>query len=232
MPRSQDLIRFYSLLERLEQVCGGYRMLCNCHGRQNWPRRGVYFFSEKGEERTDSGTGRRIVRVGTHALRIGAQSTLWQRLKQHKGTNERGGNHRGSIFRLLVGDALIHKHGYIYDNWGHGAHAPREILQGEESLEQEVSAYIGQMPFLWLEVDDDPGPDSMRGYVERNAIALLSNYERENIDPPSHNWLGNYSTRPNVINSGLWNQNHVEEDYDLVFLDRFEELICNAGEAP
>ena len=32
------------------------------------------------------------------------------------------------------------------------------------------------MPFLWLEVPDPPGPDSLRGYIERNAIVLLSNY--------------------------------------------------------
>ena len=31
-----------------------------------WPQRGVYFFMEDGEERSDSGSGLRIVRVGTH----------------------------------------------------------------------------------------------------------------------------------------------------------------------
>jgi hypothetical protein len=32
-----------------------------------WLQRGVYFFMEGGEHRTDSGEGLRIVRVGTHA---------------------------------------------------------------------------------------------------------------------------------------------------------------------
>ena len=30
----------------------------------------------------------------------------------------------------------------------------------------------------------------MRGYIERNAIALLSNYGKPAIDPPSPGWLG------------------------------------------
>ena len=29
------------------------------------------------------------------------------------------------------------------------------------------------MPFLWFAIDDAPGPKSLRGYVERNSIALL-----------------------------------------------------------
>jgi hypothetical protein len=38
---------------------------------------------------------------------------------------------------------------------------------------------------LWLSVDDEPGPQSLRGCIERNAIALLSNYGKLPIDPPS-----------------------------------------------
>jgi hypothetical protein len=50
-----------------------------------------------------------IVRVGTHALETGSQTTLWKRLSQHRGQARSGsGNHRGSIFRLIVGTALIH----------------------------------------------------------------------------------------------------------------------------
>ncbi|MGH9428328.1 MAG: hypothetical protein ACRD2L_18745 [Terriglobia bacterium] len=48
-----------------------------------------------------------------------------------------------------------------------------------------VTHYISAMPFLWLQIDDKPGPNSMRGMIERNAIALLSNYAGNPIDPPS-----------------------------------------------
>jgi hypothetical protein len=37
----------------------------------SWPRRGVYFFFENGEMRSETGTGPRVVRVGTHAMRSG-----------------------------------------------------------------------------------------------------------------------------------------------------------------
>jgi hypothetical protein len=40
------------------------------------------------------------------------------------------------------------------------------------------------MPFLWIAIDDEPGAKSLRGYVERNAIALLSNFEKEPLDAP------------------------------------------------
>ena len=92
-------------------------------------------------------------------------------------------------------------------------------------MERAVSAAIGNMPFLWLSVDDEPGPYSLRGYIERNAIALLSNHGREPIDPPSRQWLGHYSDRERVRLSGLWNNNHVEDDYTPEFLDTMERLI-------
>ena len=42
------------------------------------------------------------------------------------------------------------------------------------------------------------GPDSQRGYVERNSIALLNSFIGEPIDPPSPNWLGPLREPPNV----------------------------------
>ncbi len=84
----------------------------------DWPQRGVYFFRETGETRTDTGEGQRIVRVGTHALKSGARSTLWGRLSQHRGNaSGGGGNHRGSIFRKIVGAATVEKYGYSYPTW-------------------------------------------------------------------------------------------------------------------
>lgn len=40
------------------------------------------------------------------------------------------------------------------------------------------------MSVLWIAKPDDPGPDSLRGYIERNRFALLSNHDRDPIDPP------------------------------------------------
>ena len=94
---------------------GGARTLGACSGRLGLPRRGVYFFMEDGEVRSDSGTGPRIVRVGTHALTEGSGTKLWSRLSQHRGpTKSGGGNHRGSIFRLIVGTSVMARNGLIF----------------------------------------------------------------------------------------------------------------------
>lgn len=76
MSRLSDLRRFYELMGRLERKLGGLRYLVNCHGRMGWPVRGVYFFFEDGENRSDSGEGQKVVRVGTHALTSQSKSTL------------------------------------------------------------------------------------------------------------------------------------------------------------
>jgi hypothetical protein len=96
----------------------------------------------------------------------------------------------------------------------------------ETGLEAEVSRIIGGMSFLWLSVDDAPGKSSRRGYIERNTIALLSNYKKDPIDPPSTGWLGRHCDRERVRLSGLWNSNHVEEAYDPGFLDELGNLVA------
>ena len=88
-----------------------------------------------------------------------------------------------------------------------------------------VSRYIGQMPFLWLSVPDSPGPASSRGFIERNAIALLSGFHSSAVDGSSPRWLGRDSDRERVRRSGLWNSNHVDEAWDTAFLDEMEARI-------
>ena len=108
--RYADTFRFYELLGVLEARVGGKYSLSDCGSKLNWPERGIYFFFEAGELRTKLGNGYRVVRVGTHALRIGEQSTVWDRLSNHRGSVRTGfGNHRGSIFRLLVGVSLANQ---------------------------------------------------------------------------------------------------------------------------
>ena len=169
--RSSDLVRFYQALEQLKTGVGGTRKLSSCDGRMDWPTLGVYFFFEPGEPRADSGNGTRIVRVGTHALTSSSGTSLWNRLSQHRGVaSTGGGNHRGSIFRLLVGAALMARDpGCGVSTWGEGGSAPRHFRTTEQELERRVSRTIGEMPFLWLRVDGSPGPESRRGYIERNA---------------------------------------------------------------
>ena len=89
--RAAHLKRFYDLLGVLEHRIDGPRWLMDCSGRMDWPRRGVYFFREAGEDRSDTGSGPRVVRVGTHALKPGSRTQLWSRLSRHKGPARSGG---------------------------------------------------------------------------------------------------------------------------------------------
>ena len=121
----------------------------------DWPERGVYFFMEPSERRWDSGNGLRIVRVGTHALKAGSHTTLWKRLSQHKGQNSSDrGNHRASIFRLLVGVSLLNRGGLSCPTWGVDSNAPADVRRAESALECQVSTVIRAMPFLWLPVNE------------------------------------------------------------------------------
>jgi hypothetical protein len=90
--------------------------------------------------------------------------------------------------------------------------------------ERRVSEYLGAMTVLWLAVPGEPSPQSMRAIIERNVIALLSNGMRPH-DPPSDGWLGRYSRKPEIRQSGLWNVNHVSEAYNPAFLLDLESLV-------
>jgi hypothetical protein len=219
--RNAHLDEFYRLLNRIAASEEGPRQLAACTARDGWPRSGVYFFFEDGETRAD-GTSR-VVRVGTHALHLGGKTKLWGRLRQHRGRiggrNPGGGNHRASIFRGHVGTALIQRDGLpdgLLKSWV-SSHRDPGWAQAEDQLEREVSRHIRSMPFLWLAVPTKPDGSSDRGVIERNSIALLSCLAG-GPDQPSARWVGHYASSGKVRYSGLWNSNHVNENYDPAFL--------------
>ena len=230
MTREADLKRLYDLLTGLEDRVGGKQRLGDCTGYMDWPDRGVYFFFADDEDR-DTGDQARLTRIGTHAVSSGSGASLWNRLRTHRGANSGtyggGGNHRGSVFRKRVGESIIERDGLHddYPYWGEGSSAGRERRLSEHELEQRVSDYIRGLPFLWVNIDDEPGPESDRAYVERNAIALVSNYQKDSLDPHHGDWSGKNSPRKEICESGLWNIEHVEENYDPAFLDRLETAV-------
>lgn len=235
---TRDLERFYTLLSKLKKAPEQGRTLSEYAGGAHWPARGVYFFREPGEQHQDASAAPRIVRVGTHAVSAGSRSTLWGRLRNHRGSRNGSGNHRGSIFRLHVGAALLRRDAASIGglpSWSIGSHPSREVRLAEAVHEQRVSSHLGAMSILWVEVPDEPGPKSDRGYIERNAIALLSN-DLDPHDPPSESWLGLHSPREDIRRSGLWNLNHVRNQYQPEFLNvlecYIEQHVCRHGNGP
>jgi hypothetical protein len=227
-----DVERFYKLLSQLERIPGQGAPLFEALRSKAIAKQGVYFFREAGELRADGGA-QRIVRVGTHGVTSGSKATLRSRLRAHLGTRAGSGNHRGSIFRLHVGMAMLRKTGVSIPTWGVGKQPPPQLKadpvarEAEAKWEAMVSKRIGSMGALWVDVPDESGLLSVRGFIERNAIALLSNRGRP-LDPASPEWLGKHSPRGDIVSSHLWNIKHVNEVYDPSFLDALADAVNRA----
>ncbi len=228
MNRRKDLEKFYKILSKLQRKVA-MRYLPACKGSMGWPPRGIYFFFDNDEPRGNNSQPR-VVRVGTHAVTNESGTSIWERLRAHRGNLSGkyvgGGNHRGSIFRHHIGTALINRDKIRCPSWGKGSSASVKIRKLEHSLEIKVSKYIATLPFLCLSADDKPSARSIRKVLEKNSIALLSNFNKAIvIDPPSEKWLGHYASNEFMSNSGLWNVDHVDEDYNSDFLDILNLLV-------
>ncbi len=156
-------------------------------GRLDWPDRGVYFFfSPASDLRATTAVDWQLSRIGTVGVSTGSSNTLWNRLRQHRGNVQGkyagGGNHRGSIFRLHVGRALIEKHGWHdeYPHWGdqNPDAETTAVREQEHELEQRVSEYIRDLPFLWVDVPGKPGPSA----TEPRLSQTLSRWCRGIVD--------------------------------------------------
>jgi hypothetical protein len=219
---SLHLERFYGELQLLADT--SFAMASSWRG-QNRPQRGVYFAFESDEYRSND-RDRRVTRVGTHAVRVGSQTSLWDRLRAHRGVLSGGGNHRSSVFRSHIGTALINRDMLVnrYPDWGKGRSATAEVRKCERSLEMLVSKEIANMYVVTLSVNDAPSAHSDRAYIEKNAIGLLSTVGRVS-DPPNARWLGLHATSESIRCSGMWNVQNVGDSYDDRFLSVMHEYV-------
>lgn len=112
----------------------------------------------------------------------------------------------------------------VVESWGVGGTANRPTLGVEHELEREVSLYIGALPFTVVDVPDEPGPESLRGTIERGAIALLSAAAPRQCVRAKDDWLGFSAGRLAIAESLLWNVKHVNETYDPTFLMMLADL--------
>ena len=214
LDRREAVERFYGDMARLAARSGLMRLPDLLKG--DLPARGVYFFFDPDEATPHGKAMPRLVRVGTHAVSAGSKASLRTRLRAHLGTAAGLGNHRSSVFRLHVGEAMSSRDGSTarFPSWGSGQSAGAEVIGEEAELEREVSRYISRLLVLCLDVDDEPGKGSMRAVIERHSIALFTE-SRAPLDPPSANWLGSHSRQVAIRGSGLWNVRAVGERADL-----------------
>ena len=226
MPRLEDLKRFYKLMKKLEKNTGGKRQLEDCNPLNDRTDGGVYFFFEEGEIRIESGSGDRIVRIGK------CQSYRKRISGDHKGRSE---PLTGSVFRKWIANALFKKNRKErFAKWPDitmmNLKEMRAVLNREQrrELEQIIRRYMLPMRLLFLPIS----LNNSRVFIEKNAIGLLSEYEKQSIDSPSKRWLGRRSRTGKISNSGLWNSNFVTRGYEPWFLDTLERYVNCVGRPP
>ena len=75
-----------------------------------------------------------------------------------------------------------------------------------------------------MPVIDVAGTGSLRATIERQFIAMFS----ENLCPieaSSLTWLGRFSDKPSIRDSGLWNVRDVGAEYETKFVPFFESFL-------
>ena len=201
--RRDDLKRFYGILRRIKQTNGEHR-LTNYDTKKLPEEPGVYFFKESQEFRTDTARSRR-----RRVVRVGTSNNLRKRLRSHK--NKSG----SSAFRDVVRIALTQRDGLRWNDLDE---------DGKEVYRRLTSQEIHSMPFLWLEAYDTDN----RSYIESNSTMILSNYrrcQRQQLDRPSHMWLGRCSPDERIAHSGLWSRDDVNGRYNHDFISILDELV-------
>lgn len=165
--------------------------------RKDLPKNGIYILFEKGE--TAHGMDR-IVRIGTHT----GDNNLPKRLTEHflKENKDR------SIFRKNIGLALLKRDGdpfaeqWNFDLTTREAKARLSAIidtEKQKTVEKAVTAYIcSAFTFTVVAVPTK----EKRLEWETKMIGTVSNCPHCR---PSKNWLGLFSPKPKISDSGLWN---------------------------
>ena len=162
------------------------------------PSNGIYFFFEQGETvRWRNATIDRIIRVGTHKK----DGRFKKRIRQHYGNvNSLRGNKNGSVFRKHLGGALLRRAN------SKDQRLKEWLKQGGRSyleVEELVSRRLREnFTYCCFQVDS---PEE-RDVLERGLIALIAQHP---VGRPSAKWLGKHAASEKIVQSGLWNTQHI-----------------------
>ena len=160
------------------------------------PENGIYILFEKGEQGHESN---RIVRIGTHT----GQNQLRSRLRQHFLNS----NKDRSIFRKNIGRCLLNKNHDPYaviweldmtTKLARDIHGTKIDKEKQAKIEKEISDYMQKnFFFAVIRVDDE----DKRLRLESKIISTVSHCKECHA---SKNWLGNFSPKEKIKESGLW----------------------------
>lgn len=181
------------------------------------PANGIYVLFEAGEY---AHGGQRIVRVGTHT----GDNQLLSRLNQHFVQE----NKDRSIFRKNIGRALLKRANNPFLKWWDldltTSEAKRKFAGKIDSamqrrVEAKVTKYIQEnFTFMVFRVNDK----ATRLDLESKMISTVSLCKE---CAPSDRWLGRYSPKAKIRDSGLWlvNELHKEPlaEEDFAHLEQF-----------
>lgn len=172
--------------------------------KESIPQDGIYFLLEKGEH---AHGGSRIVRIGTHT----GDGQLLSRLNQHFVSE----NKDRSIFRKNIGRALLaREHDPFLSDWeldltsrsARERHGWRIDARKQMTVEKSVTAYI-QANFSFAAIPVSAKEERLR--LESRTISTLS-LCAECV--PSETWLGNFSPKQKIRESGLWIVNELYKE--------------------
>jgi len=183
------------------------------------PENGIYFFYENGEKWAHGGNRLRIVRIGTHRdgnfrSRIREHYLLDQTKMNFNKNNPKPSDR--SIFRKNIGRALLNreKNGYllIWDtdfmkrkNIESFAH--KRDIDTEKRIESEITKILREnFSFRFVMTDNQTKRMGNEG-LESHLIGTVANC---GLCRPSLSWLGNYSPKMEIKNSGLWLVQHLK----------------------
>jgi hypothetical protein len=214
LDRTDAVRAFY---EMFEHITAKSAILPLREALQNpMPEQGVYFFFDPEEKTRFSKCLGRLVRIGTHGVSAGSKATLRDRLRTHLGTSDGYGNHRSSVFRLHVGEAIIRRDGLRkrFPQCGNGQNSSPVVRERERPLEKKVSDVISKLHVANVKVADESTKASARSVIERLTIALFTeNYQP--VECSSPHWLGRNSAHDLISKTGLWNLREVGSKADL-----------------
>ncbi|TKJ32110.1 hypothetical protein CEE39_06300 [bacterium (candidate division B38) B3_B38] len=187
---------------------------------ENLPENGIYFFYENGEIWGHYGNKPRIVRIGTHTGERNFRSRINQHylLDESKKMNfemDKPKISDRSIFRKNIVRGLLNreKDGYL-EIWnidftkklntklfGH-----LRNIEKEKRLESKITIIIRErFSFKFIVMDSQ----KQRKRLERSLIGTIASCK---LCKPSGNWLGNYSPKRKIEESGLWLEQNLTAD--------------------